>query len=88
MGILNDQLPNSKLGLKGAKPPFGVLPIPPNSVHNTYSVDGKPSGTKYIDINGASVMPMPSRLDEWDSNNKNTNNSTTPGKKYMDNPPR
>lgn len=83
--ILIDQLPNSRLGLGGTRPPFMVTPNPPNSLHQTYSVDGNPS-VNLIDINNFHTLPLPSRLDEWDSNNHNPYKSA-PGRKYMDNPP-
>ena len=84
--IQGDQLPNSKLGLKGKIPNFFVTPIPPNSLHQTYSIDGTPR-VNLLDINPNHSIPMPSRLDERDDNNHNKNKSA-PGKKYMDNPPK
>jgi hypothetical protein len=87
MGILINQLPNSRLGLKGQTPPFNTLPVPPRSLHQTYSVDGNPTGTKVLGINKAHPLPMPSILDEMDGNNKNKFKSAI-GKRYIDNLPK
>ena len=52
MGLL-DKLKTGILGLKGAKPQqFGVNPVPPDSLHLTYSTDGKPDVT-WRTISGA-----------------------------------
>jgi hypothetical protein len=87
MGILILQVPNSRLGLKGQKPPFNTVPVPPKSLHQTYSVDGNPAGTRVIGINQAHPLPMPSRLDEWDANNNNKYKSQF-GRRYLDNLPK
>lgn len=87
MSLIN-LLPNSPLGLKGVTPNFKVMPAPPSSYHQTYSVDGKPS-ISVLGINPKHFMSMPSRLDEWDSSNTNKYKSrVVAGKTYMDNPPR
>jgi hypothetical protein len=61
-GILSN-LTKMVLGLKGEKPSnFGVNPIPPNSIHNTYSTTGEPD-VKWRTISGTGMKPAPSRLD-------------------------
>ena len=71
MGLL-DKLKTSILGLGGEKPStFGVDPIPPNSLHLTYSTDGNPN-VKWRTISGAGMKPQPSRLDINDSKSKYT----------------
>ena len=51
------------LGLNGNKPStFGVDPIPPNSLHLTYSTDGNPK-VKWRTISGTGMKPQPSLLD-------------------------
>ena len=82
MGLL-DKLTSSILGLRGEKPQtFGVNPIPPDSLHDTYSTDGIPDVT-WRKINGAGTKPQPSRLDIGDSKD-----TFKPTKKYIDNKPR
>jgi len=69
---LLDKLPTSTLGLAGLKPPvFGVDPIPPGSLHNTYSVDSIPNVTWRLIKGNLSMKPQPSRLDETDVNAPN-----------------
>ena len=69
MGLL-DKLTSSILGLKGAQPAnFGVNPVPPNSLHDQFSVDGNPDVT-WRTINGNGPKPQPSRLDIGDSKHK------------------
>ena len=64
---LEKKLPNSTLGLKGQKPQtFGVNPIPPNSLHDLYSVDGNPD-VAWRPSNGSGFKPLPSTMDELDS---------------------
>jgi hypothetical protein len=71
MGLL-DKLKTSILGLGGEKPStFGVDPIPPNSLHLTYSTDGNPN-VKWRTISGDGMKPQPSRLDINDSKSKYT----------------
>jgi hypothetical protein len=66
---LLDKLPTSTLGLGGNKPPiFGVDPIPPGSLHNTYSVDNIPNVTWRLIKGNLSMKPLPSTLDELDAN--------------------
>ena len=95
MGLLN-KIITSFLGLKGIKPAnFGVNPIPPNSLHNSYSVDGIPNITRR-GINSIGQKPQPSRLDELDTNAPNLQikgvvsrvYKSSNGKKYMDNKPK
>lgn len=80
-GILSN-LTKMVLGLKGEKPSnFGVDPIPPNSIHNTYSTTGVPA-VKWRTISGDGMKPRPSKLDEIKSKYK-------PGKgSYVNNKPR
>ena len=71
MGLL-DKLKTGVLGLKGAKPQqFGVNPVPPDSLHLTYSTDGKPDVT-WRTISGTGQKPQPSRLDIGESKDKYT----------------
>ena len=81
MGLL-DKLKTGILGLKGAKPQqFGVNPVPPDSLHLTYSTDGKPDVT-WRTIKGVGPKPQPSRLDIGE-----TKTTYKPGFKYTDNKP-
>ena len=95
MGLL-DKLKNSVLGLAGAKPQnFGVNPIPPNSLHNQYSVDGQPDVT-WRNIKGNGMKPQPSKLDELDANAPKLKATgvvsraykSKSGERYMDNLPK
>jgi hypothetical protein len=68
MGLL-DKLKDSILGLGGAKPQnFGVNPVPPNSLHNLYSVDGNPDVRWRASNTNLNMKPQPSTLDELDPN--------------------
>ena len=68
MASLLDKLKDSVLGLAGLKPSnFGVNPIPPDSLHDSYSVDGKPD-VRWRSSNGLGFKPQPSNLDELDQN--------------------
>jgi hypothetical protein len=70
MGLL-DKLKSSILGLGGKKPQqFGVNPVPPDSLHKLYSVDGNPDIT-WRPSNGLGFKPQPSQLDELDKNAPN-----------------
>ena len=65
MGLLN-KLKDSILGLRGERPQqFGVNPVPPNSLHQLYSVDGQPNVT-WRPSNSLGFKPQPSTLDEMD----------------------
>jgi hypothetical protein len=95
MGLL-DKLKSSILGLGGNQPSnFGVNPIPPNSLHNQYSVDGKPDVT-WRKIKGNGMKPQPSRLDELDPNAPKLKATgvvskaykSSNGNRYMDNLPK
>ena len=95
MGLL-DKLKSSFLGLKGETPQtFGVNPVPPDSLHNTYSTDGIPDVT-WRKIGGTGMKPQPSRLDELDPRAPKLNAvgvvskayKSKPGQKYLDNKPR
>ena len=73
MGLL-DKLKTGVLGLKGAKPQqFGVNPVPPNSLHQLYSTEGKPDVT-WRPSNGLGFKPQPSKLDELDAQAPNLQN--------------
>ena len=75
MGLL-DKLKNSILGLGGNKPQqFGVNPIPPNSLHNLYSVDGNPDVNWRLIKGNLPNKPLPSTLDELDANAPNLQTS-------------
>ena len=95
MGLL-DKLKNSLLGLGGVKPSsFGVDPTPPASLHNSYSVDGKPDVT-WKSINSVGMKPVPSHLDELDPQAPklipggvvSKDYKSKPGRKYLDNKPK
>jgi hypothetical protein len=67
MGLL-DKLKSSILGLGGNKPQqFGVNPIPPDSLHQLYSVDGNPNVDWRLIKGNLSNKPQPSTLDELDT---------------------
>jgi len=69
---LLDKLPTSTLGLGGNKPlSFGVNPIPPGSLHDTYSVDSNPNVTWRLIKRNLPMKPQPSVLDETDINAPN-----------------
>ena len=72
-------LSKSIFGFGGNKPPCDTLPKPPSSFHDTYSIDGSPKVT-VKSTNPVFKIPLPSRLDEIDTNNTNKYRST--GKKY------
>ena len=74
MGILQNQIPNSKLGWKGLEPPFN-RETKASTLHFNSSYTNKPS-----------ILRKASILDEQDSSNQYR--SDILGKKYMDNPPK
>ena len=95
MGLL-DKLKSSLLGLGGIKPlSFGVDPTPPATLHNSYSVDGKPD-VKWRLSNNSGFKPLPSNLDELDQNAPklipggvvSKDYKSKPGRKYLDNKPK
>ena len=74
MSLLNKLGTQGTLSLKGAKPVnFGVNPVPPNSLHNLYSVDGKPDVTCRLINRNLPMRPLPSTIDELDPNAPNLN---------------
>lgn len=78
-----DQLNGGNLSLNGKTPQnFGVNPIPPNSLHDTYSTTGDPNVT-WRTISGTGMKPNPSNLDETKS--KDIYN---PKYKYLDHSPK
>jgi hypothetical protein len=75
MGLL-DKLKSSILGLGGNKPQqFGVNPIPPDSLHQLYSVDGNPDVSWRLIKGNLPNKPLPSTLDELDPNAPNLQNA-------------
>lgn len=55
-------LPTSQLGFGGNLPTaLGSIPNPPDSFHDTYSINGQPTGTKAIGISPV-ALPQPSQL--------------------------
>jgi hypothetical protein len=82
MGLL-DKLKSSILGLGGSKPSsFGVDPVPPDSLHDTFSTTGAPN-VKWRTISGGGPKPAPSRLDIGD-----TKSTFRPTYKYSDHKPK
>ncbi len=78
-----DQLNGGSLSLKGQRPQtFGVNPVPPDSLHDTYSTTGDPNIT-WRTINGTGMKPSPSNLDET-----KTKDIYKPSYKYLDHKPR
>lgn len=66
MGLL-DKLKSSILGLGGTRPQqFGVNPIPPDSLHKLYSVDGNPNVSWRLIKGNLPNKPLPSTMDELD----------------------
>jgi len=79
---LLDKLKNSVLGLGGENPQqLGVNPVPPDSLHLTYSTDGIPD-VRWRTISGEGMKPQPSRLDIGD-----TKDQYNPNFKYSDHKP-
>lgn len=75
MGLL-DKLKSSILGLGGSRPQqFGVNPVPPNSLHQLYSVDGNPDVNWRLIKGNLPNKPLPSTLDELDPNAPNLQTS-------------
>jgi hypothetical protein len=72
-------LSKSIFGFGGNKPSFDILPKPPSSFHDTYSIDGSPKVT-VKSTNPVFKVPQPSILDEIDTNN--TNKYRSKGKRY------
>ena len=66
MALLN-KLKDSILGLGGNKPSqFGVNPVPPDSLHDLYSVNGNPDVTWRLIPRNIPMKPKPSTMDELD----------------------
>jgi len=93
MSLINKLRTDGTLSLRGGKPAeFGVNPVPPNSLHNLYSVDGQPRVTWRLIPNNFQMRPQPSTLDELDPNAINlTPNGVVsqvyksrPGRQYKD----
>jgi len=67
MGLLDKLSTDGTLSLKGSKPQsFGVNPVPPNSLHNLYSIDGQPNVTWRLIKGNIPNKPQPSTIDELD----------------------
>jgi hypothetical protein len=72
MGLLDKLSTVGTLSLRGVKPAnFGVNPVPPNSLHNLYSVDGNPDVTWRLINKNLPMKPQPSTMDELDLNAPN-----------------
>jgi hypothetical protein len=68
MSLLNKLATDGTLSMKGVKPAnFGVNPVPPNSLHRLYSVDGTPDVTWRLINKNLPMKPQPSKLDELDT---------------------
>jgi hypothetical protein len=66
MSLLN-KLKDSILGLGGNGPQqFGVNPVPPDSLHQSYSVDGNPNVSWRLIKGNLPNKPQPSKMDEMD----------------------
>jgi hypothetical protein len=66
MSLLN-KLKDSTLGLGGNIPQqFGVNPVPPDSLHQSYSVDGNPNVSWRLIKGNLPNKPLPSTMDEMD----------------------
>lgn len=64
---LLQKLKDSILGMQGNRPrTFGVNPVPPDSLHETYSVDGDPTVRWRLIKKNLPYTPLPSTLDELD----------------------
>jgi hypothetical protein len=75
-------LSNSNLSLNGKTPQqFGTNPVPPDSLHDTFSTNGDPS-VRWRTISGDGMKPQPSLLDIGDTKGK-----YKPDFKYSDNKP-
>jgi hypothetical protein len=69
------------LGLKSKTPnTFGVDPIPPGSLHLSYSTTGTPD-VKWRTISGEGMKPKPSKLDD-------IKGKYTPKQSYINNKPK
>ena len=67
MSLLKKLGTQGTLSLKGERPAtFGVNPVPPNSLHNLYSVDGTPDVTWRLIPRNLPMKPQPSTIDELD----------------------
>jgi hypothetical protein len=91
MGLLNLLLGGvSRLGWGGGSVPSNrmskVLPNPPGSRHDTYSLDGNPN-IQSIGAGFVPPKPAPTSLDEGDILNTSTYRNAS-GKKYKDNLPK
>ena len=69
------------LSLKNKQPQtFGVDPIPPGSLHLSYSTTGTPD-VKWRTISGEGMKPKPSKLDD-------IKGTYTPKQPYLNNKPK
>ncbi len=67
MSLINKLSTQGTLSLRGAQPAnFGVNPVPPNSLHNLYSVYGQPDVTWRLINRNLPMKPPPSTMDELD----------------------
>ena len=97
MSLIDKLRTDGTLSMRGGQPAnFGVNPVPPNSLHNLYSVDGQPPVTWRLIPGNLAMRPQPSTLDELDPNAINlTPNGVVsqvyksrPGRQYKDLGPR
>jgi len=67
MSLINRLSTQGTLSLRGGQPAnFGVNPVPPNSLHNLYSVYGQPDVTWRLINRNLPNKPQPSKMDELD----------------------
>jgi hypothetical protein len=90
MSILNLLLSGaSSLGWNGGQVPPGtqpnILPNPPGSRHETYSMDGQPV-IQVVAAGFVPPLPQPSQLEEADPSNT-AQYRNAPGQRYLDNLP-
>jgi hypothetical protein len=97
MSLIDKLRTDGTLSLRGGQPAnFGVNPVPPNSLHNLYSVDGQPPVTWRLINRNLPMTPQPSTLDELDPNGINLTPvgvvsqvyKSRPGRQYRDLGPR
>lgn len=76
MSLIDKLRAQGTLSMRGGDPVnFGVNPVPPNSLHNLYSVEGQPVVTWRLIPRNLPMRPLPSTIDELDPNAPNL----TPG---------
>jgi hypothetical protein len=69
MSLIDKLRTTGTLSMRGGNPVnFGVNPVPPNSLHNLYSVNGQPPVTWRLIPGNLQMRPQPSQMDELDPN--------------------